>query len=153
VQRSCFRTCLASDVDDIVQETLLGFWQALIDGRLEGLTVDNWKEEFNLDRIGEYLCGIARNVRRAFYRGLQRRKSVDLPADACAPAVSCPVVLSEIQAAIQQCKPAQRETFMLKQHGWSTAEIAEKQAIPDATVRTHLARARGSLKEILKDYE
>ncbi len=153
VHKNCTGTCLSSHVDDIVQESLSRLWQQLRDGRMGELTMDNWKDPAILEMIGKRLFGIARNVRFEFYRRLPSHESLRDQATVWAPAAGCPVVLSEIQAAIQKCKPAQQEAFLLNQLGWSTAEIAAQQGVPEATVRTRLSRARGGLKKILKDYE
>lgn len=153
VHRNCNGTSLASLVDDIVQESFSRFWQQLRDGRMGPLTLGNWKDRLTLDMIEKRLFGIARNVRFEFYRRFPRHETIHDQATVRAPATSCPVVLSEIQAAIQKCKPAHQETFLLKQEGWSTADIATKQGVAAPTVRTNYSRARRDLREILKDYD
>ena len=153
VNGDCRGSYLASHADDIVQETFSRFWQALLNGVLEDVTVHNWMDKEHLKRIRKHLFGSARFVRFEFYRSLRGRELLDDPAIIRAPAAACPIVLSEIQAAIQQCTPAQQETFLLRQQGLSHEEIAARHSVPVETVRTHLFRARRRLRKILKDYE
>jgi DNA-directed RNA polymerase specialized sigma24 family protein len=151
--RQCGGTSLESQVDDMVQEAFNQLWLALSAGRRPGITIDNWKDKPHKEWIRKTLYGSAKFTRYKLYRrgrecltGVRLEFVYDYP-------VGCRVVLSEIQAALQQCTAIQRETFVLRHQGWSHGEIAEIQGgIPEATVRTNFRRARARLQKILKDY-
>jgi RNA polymerase sigma factor (sigma-70 family) len=152
VRRRCIGTRLESEVEDIVQEAFSRLWQALIAGRRKDLTIHNWKQNANLASIRKQLFGTAKFARWEFYRRQSERETCETPASLLSISDACPVALSEIQAAIQKCTPTQRDTFLLKEEGWTNSEIAAKHGVPVATVRTNYFRARKCLKKILKDY-
>lgn len=152
VRRRCMGTLLASEVEDIVQEAFSRLWQALIAGRLEELTIHNWKDEPHIQRTRTTLFGVANFIRLECYRRLEGREFVKDPTSVGAPAVACPVVLSEIRDAVEQCPPAQRDTFLLVHQGWGYADIAAHQGVELGTVRANYFRARIRLQESLKDY-
>lgn len=152
VARKCKGTPLESEAEDIERGAFSQLWQALLAGELPDVTVHNWKEEARLRWIRARLFGGAKFTRFDFYRRRRRWESIVDRAIVCTPNPGCPVVMGEIQAAIEQCTPAQREAFELTQDGWSPSEIAAKRGVSPATVRTNLHRARLGLMERLKDY-
>ena len=61
-------------------------------------------------------------------------------------------VVDQVQAALQQLNPAFREVLVLREiSGYTYEEIASKQRIPVATVKSRLNRARRQMKELLQE--
>ncbi len=137
-----FRTKVGDEVEDLVQQTLLGCIESC-DRVTEG--------EFRA-----YLFGIARN---RLYDRLRRRQAVDLDIDCIAHCGTSP---SQKVARNQQ----ERLLLLAMQHipvhsqivlelayweGMSGREIAQVLDISEHTVRSRMARARAALRQRLNE--
>ena len=61
-------------------------------------------------------------------------------------------VVDQVQTALDQLKPNFREVLILRElAGYTYEEIAAKQRIPLATVKSRLNRARKQMLELLKE--
>jgi len=59
----------------------------------------------------------------------------------------------DLQSAIERLSPEHREVVVLREfEGLSYEEIAQALGVPRGTVESRLHRARGELREMLKDY-
>ena len=136
------------DAEDVCQEAFLRAFRSL--------------DSFNLDyRFSTWLFTIGY---RLCLNSLRSRKDVTADLDFTAlPTADVPVdtgsALSEearqlkdlVWEAVDRLSTAQRATVLLcYRYGQGCAEIAEVLQLPVATVKSHLHRARGRLKDILE---
>lgn len=142
--RSVLRTVVlltpsVDDAHDVVQES---FARAL--GR--------WSTVSTLDRPHEWVRRVAVNAaldlgrREASRRSIVRRLSARPDVVPVADGTSVDVV-----RALQQLKPAQRRAVVLHYLlDLDVQAIAQETGVPASTVRTHLARGRAALAQLLR---
>lgn len=121
------------DAQDVYQDVFLRFFQQSADG---------WDGE----RTKAWLLRTAVNRCTDLSRFRLRRRTIPLESitDLAAPPEQA---ASELWEAVASLPPKFRTVVHLHYaEGYSTAEIARILSIPDATVRTRLARAREKLK-------
>jgi RNA polymerase sigma-70 factor, ECF subfamily len=142
LRRYAVVTLRAGDLaDDLVQETVL---QALDRRAL-------WTHDSNLQG---WLCRILRNRYVDHLRWAQRRQHVGMEE---ASGIGCPprqvdrLALRDLGAALAALDPALRRTMILAGvQGWTADEVAQRLAIPVATVRTRVFRARRAMQGVLE---
>ena len=149
-RRQCGRR--NAEAEDVAQEAFLRLFQALHAGRFPGVTIDNWNKAPYLKDIRTFLFGSPRFIRLDFYRRQKRWNSLNDPRAVPERSSECPSVQCDIDEAIEQCTPDQRETFLRKQEGETLRENAEEQGLTPSTVRSRYLRARDFLQERLKEY-
>lgn len=91
---------------------------------------------FGSQELGYTICGDE----------LEARLSIAEPADVWTEKNAC---YSSLSAALSLLNAEQREAILLKADGYTGAEIARKQAVPQSTVRTRLHYARKYLQKSL----
>jgi len=139
----------AADAEDVVQETFTGAYRGLsgFEGRS---SVATW-----LTRI---LVTQAARWRRDRKRPMEPLNSVSAlraagelrTTEGGAAAVERRL---DLHAAIEQLSPEHRQVLVLREfEGLSYEEIAQVLGVPRGTVESRLHRARGELREKLKDY-
>jgi RNA polymerase sigma factor (sigma-70 family) len=127
--------------DDLAQETFLHAHRRLADYRGDA-------------RFSTWLCGIAhnhfRNARRSLSRSTPQPALPELP-DEHAPSPARMVALHEdLTAALAQLEHEQQTALHLfYQQGLTHPEIAMVAGWPLGTVKTHLARGKDKLRQLL----
>lgn len=130
----------AALADDLAQETFVSAWRGLV--RFQGGSA-----------VATWLLGIAHN----HWRNARRRVRPDAPLDEPGtpePAVGAGTMESDLHhdltAALAQLDPDERLALHLAyQQGLSHGEIAALLDWPVGTVKTHLARGKGRLRQLL----
>ncbi len=142
--RLAWRLCggYEADAEDIVQEAFLRAYRAL----------DRYDER---NRFSAWFYRIlvrqAANHRR--WRGLRRRWNADAPGEIADPRPAPqgdPAIRAQIRAALDGLTRSQRECFVLVQlEGFSAREAAAITGKAEGTVKSHLQRARNTLRSQL----
>lgn len=123
------------DVPDAAQEVFLAAWRKLATVRQD-------------DALGGWLCAIARNTARQFFR---RRTDVRPPGDE--PAAPSHAAL-DLLGEVQRLPEAYRETLMLRfVEGMTGPEIAARTGLTPGSVRVNLHRGVQLLRERLSQLE
>ncbi len=141
--------------EDLAQETFVAAWQRLTDGET--------RPELAAEKIGPWLCGIARNLTNNWLRRTTReRKSQHVPVEENAIPDSLPSpatveseseISREAQAALlwetlRHIPSNYREPLVLfYQKGASIREIAATLDLSEACVKQRISRGRAMLKE------
>jgi RNA polymerase sigma-70 factor (ECF subfamily) len=130
----------AADADDIAQETFLAVWEGA-GGYRGGSSVRSW------------LCAIAwrkaKSAQRSWFRS--RAREADWRAEPPAPGAS-PEDRLAVKAALLALPIEQRAAVALcLAEGFSHAEAAETLGAPLGTVKSHVARGRARLLEVLSE--
>ena len=143
--RGFLRRLLASaaDADDIAQETFLAAWEGARDYR-GGASVRSW------------LCAIAWRKARTAQRSWFRRRTREAGYQAEAPSEDEPRASVEDRLAVKQALLAlpieQRAAVALcLADGFSHAEAAQILSAPLGTVKSHVARGRARLLQVLSE--
>jgi RNA polymerase sigma factor (sigma-70 family) len=138
-----------SDGDEIVAETFTLAFAA--------------RSRFNTEGSARaWLFGICANVMRGNRRSASRRRRAyerayegdyeDSSEEAIASALDAERQSATLRRAIAALRPAEREVLLLHAlGGLSGVEIAEALALAPSTVRSHLFRARSSLRPQLRN--
>jgi RNA polymerase sigma factor (sigma-70 family) len=133
----------AADVDDLVQETWL---RALMKPPREGFSLRAW------------LAGLARNVAHERRRAERRRGELELrasdahgasvpPTDDPADVVARFELVRRVFAFVDELAEPQRTTLLRRYlDGLEPAEIARREGLPDATVRSRVKRGLDELR-------
>ena len=126
-----------ADADDITQNVLLKLYQNEGDFRSES-HMKNW------------LIRVTINECRSAYRSLWRKtENIEDYMDTLAlPDREHRELLEAVMALPRKYRTA---IYLFYYEGYSTREMAELLSLPEATVRTHLARGRARLKTILTE--
>ena len=94
-----------------------------------------------------YLYRIAMNRIASEHR--KKKETDELPAEPAADGGD-PAVVAQVQEALAQLEPEQREIVLLREYdGLSYDQIAQLLKIPVGTVRSRLFRAKLALRELL----
>jgi RNA polymerase sigma-70 factor (ECF subfamily) len=144
--RGFLRRLLASpaDADDIAQETFLAAWEGAGAYR-GGSSVRSW------------LCAIAwrkaRSAQRSWFRSRAREKDWQAEAASSGLGEGAPVEdRLAVKAALTALPIEQRAAVALcLAEGFSHAEAAEALGAPLGTVKSHVARGRARLLEVLSE--
>ena len=134
----------AADADDLTQDTFLRAWRALPEFRAES-SARTW-----LLSIARRACAdaIRRNQRR---RRITERARGELAAGGGAGATADAGLRVELDELLAALDHDQRAAFVLTQVlGCSYAETAEVCGTRIGTVRSRVARARGTLVELVR---
>ena len=107
--------------------------------------------------FGAWFYAIVRNVARTASRAGARRAALapELDPDADLPAAiaSDPGVASDLQRALDALPPMQQACVRLCDvEGFTSVEAAAMLGVGDATIRTHLHRARRQLRAAMQAY-
>ena len=139
-----FRTAFSymksrADADDITQNVLLKLY------RYEG----DFQSEAHLKN---WLIRVTINECKSAVRSLWRKTEniEDYVNSLTMPSREHSDLLEAVMALPKKYRTA---LYLFYYEGYSTAEMAELLSLPEATVRTHLARARAKLKTILTEAE
>jgi RNA polymerase sigma-70 factor (ECF subfamily) len=129
----------AALADDLAQETFVQAWRSLV--RYHGGSA-----------FSTWLLGIAHNQWRNFRRRRQHDSLDDVPG--AEPAVTSTIAQSDLRhdlaAALDHLDPEEQMALHLAyQQGLSHAEIAALLNWPVGTVKTHLARGKNRLRQLL----
>jgi RNA polymerase sigma-70 factor, ECF subfamily len=129
----------SSDAEDVLQETFIGAFKGLRSFE-ERSSVKTW-----LTRI---LVMQAAQLRRSRKRRMTQPMEDSIPTGAGSPEIGL-----DVQAAIGKLSPEHREILVLREfEQMSYEEIAQVLGVPRGTVESRLHRARGEMREKLKDY-
>ena len=137
------RTQSWHDADDLLQQTFLKAWQAR-ESFTAGTNLDAW------------LATIMRNVLYDHLRRSRENADIDHHANdlqlARPPSQESAMALRELDRALDQLPPAQREAVLLiGQDGLSYDEAAARAAVPVGTVRSRVSRGRETLHCMFRD--
>ena len=134
----------AHDLEDLMQEILLGLWRAL--PRFRG---DSSERTFVL-RVA-HNRGISFSVARRHRRTteLTEADQISDPAPLAEEKVIVEQRRDRLFEAIRRLPEIQRQTVMLHLEGLSQREIAQVQGISETNVGVRLTRARKSLRVLL----
>ena len=126
-----------ADADDITQNVLLKLY------RYEG-------DFQNESHMKNWLIRVTINECRSAYRSLWRKtENIEDYMDTLAlPDREHRELLEAVMALPRKYRTA---IYLFYYEGYSTREMAELLSLPEATVRTHLARGRARLKTILTE--
>lgn len=126
-----------ADADDITQNVLLKLY------RYEG----DFQSESHMKN---WLIRVTINECRSAYRSLWRKtENIEDYMDTLAlPGPEHRELLEAVMALPRKYRTA---IYLFYYEGYSTREMAELLSLPEATVRTHLARGRARLKTILTE--
>ena len=128
-----------ADADDVTQNVLLKLY------RYEG----DFQSEAHLKN---WLIRVTINECKSAVRSLWRRTE-DLDDYVNSLAMPTQDHSDLLEAVMALPKKYRVAIYLYYYEGYSTAEMAELLSLPEATVRTHLARARAKLKTILTEAE
>ena len=128
-----------ADADDITQNVLLKLYR--YDGTFE-----------NDAHIRNWLIRVTINECKSAVRSLWRQTESleDYVNSLAMPTQEHSDLLEAVLALPKKYRTA---VYLYYYEGYSTAEMAELLSLPEATVRTHLARARAKLRTILTEAE
>ena len=126
-----------ADADDITQNVLLKLY------RYEG----DFQSESHMKN---WLIRVTINECRSAYRSLWRKTEniEDYMNTLALPGPEHRELLEAVMALPRKYRTA---IYLFYYEGYSTREMAELLSLPEATVRTHLARARARLKSLLTE--
>ncbi|WP_344214834.1 RNA polymerase sigma factor [Kribbella sancticallisti] len=148
------RTSSWAAAEDVVQATFLAVWRRARDGRIDAITLESARPLLLV--MAGYECG---NVLRAARRQKALRDRIELidqtgtvpdHAGVAASKVDDERAMSDIRRILDKIPAKQREVVELVI--WaecSLADAARALGIPEGTVKSRLARARGSLAGLL----
>ena len=126
-----------SDLDDIVEETLIVIWR-----RIDDVPVDAERA---------WMIGVARNVLRNAKRSWYRRRAMEktLSPSALSPSAEDIVLADEaVTIALASLSAVDREVLLLKVwDGCSNAEIAAIVMMPETSVAVRVSRAQAHFRE------
>ena len=134
-----------AQAEDVVQEVFLKIWQ-----QREKIT--------EVEHFNAYVFRMCRNNAIDQLRKLSREsllQSVLLQPDEAQPVGSDEMLLAKevrekLQEAVAQLPPQQKKIFLLhKEKGWKPEEIAREMDLSVSTVRNHLFRAVGGIRQYL----
>lgn len=126
-----------ADADDITQNVLLKLY------RYEG----DFESESHLKN---WLIRVTINECKSAFRSIWRRTE-DIEDYVNSLVMPSQEHTDLLEAVMKLPKKYRVAIYLFYYEGYSTAEIAQLLSIPDATVRTHLARGREKLKTILTE--
>lgn len=128
-----------ADADDVTQNVLLKLYRT--DGTFE-----------NESHIKHWLIRVTINECKSAVRSLWRQTESleDYVNSLAMPTQDHSDLLEAVLALPKKYRVA---IYLYYYEGYSTAEMAELLSLPEATVRTHLARARAKLRTILTEAE
>lgn len=126
-----------TDADDITQNVLLKLY------RYEG-------DFENESHLKNWLIRVTINECKSAYRSIWRRTE-DIEDYVNSLVMPTQEHADLLEAVMQLPKKYRVAIYLFYYEGYSTAEIAQLTAVPEATVRTHLARGREKLKTILTE--
>lgn len=137
----------AMEAESITQETFIRLWRAL--------------PRYRTDKpLLPYLITIATNLYRDMWRKAQRtvEEDIDEMAEWLSAESDDPEdhllqeeVLAQLARAVESLPPHYRTVIALRYDaGWSYQQIAEALDLPLNTVRTHLRRAKATLRKYLE---
>ena len=130
----------AADADDLVQETLLRCWSAR----------HRFQPETN---FGAWSRVVMRNTFLSSHR--RDRFHGDLPEEAfdriegTQGGQDLALDLRDVERALDQLNPDERDAVMLAAQGISGADAAAQLAILESTFKSRLARGRGHLRDLV----
>jgi RNA polymerase sigma factor (sigma-70 family) len=138
-------------VDDLLQELYLqsiGFLSAVANHDAENHEdARRW-----LCRVATNRCRLEHRQRSRWQRLLERFAAWNGTPQSTA-AVEDRERTAEIDAALDRLPPSQREVVVLRYFcNWNSREIGEVLEMPEATVRSHLAKARRQLARDLAEW-
>lgn len=129
----------AADAEDVLQEALIGAFRGLRSFEARS-SVKTW-----LTRILV--------IQAAQWRRSRRRRITEPMEDSIPAADRGPETAMDVQAALGQLSPEHREVLALREfEQMSYEEIAQVLGVPRGTVESRIHRARGEMREKLKDY-
>lgn len=129
----------AALADDLSQSTFLRGWQKLADFR--GGSFRGW------------ICTIAYRLHIEHVRRFSASHELQNEGETAEVAQSSPGCGMDIDQAIDALSAEQRQAILLSSAaGMSHAEIAESTGWPLGTVKSHIARAKARLRELLEAY-
>lgn len=140
------RTGAPDDADDVAQETLMRMYRylATYDGRARFTT---WLYRLVANAAADLHRDRARRARGR--RDYQRHGPVAIagPVDPDRPAIDEARALARLEAFLGVLSDRQRQAFdLVDLQGYSPAEAAEMLELEPGTVRTHLFRARRTIR-------
>lgn len=130
-----------AEAEEVVQEAFIRAWS-------------HWRRISSYDRPRMWVARVAyrlavsrwRKARTSLAGWLRHGPPPDVPGPEAAPVA--------LLAALQQVPNAQRRALVLHHMaGYSVAEIAEMEGVPDGTVKARLSRGRRRLAGLLADDE
>ena len=136
-----------ADAEDIVQRV----FQALPRASYRG-TATLWAYLYRAAVNGSVNLLRARRRREQLTQDLSREVGLGLRREQASPETQVleGELLACVARALLQVKPRHRRVLVLRiQHGLSNIEIAEREAVPPATVATWLRRGREELRSVL----
>ena len=139
----------ATDAEDVLQETFTGALKGF--GSFEGRSsVKTWMTRILVTQVARWRRSErVRQTRRLQTDGGETTDPAVMSSD---HAVSSGQRL-DLNAAIAKLSPEHREVIVLREYdGLSYDEISQVLRVPRGTVESRLHRARGELRERLKDY-
>lgn len=127
------------DAEDIVQETFVGIWEQLRQGK----TIDNMKA---------YLYMAVRNRALGFMKSKQEFISIDDCDEVSDYDIDTSERDARIWKAVDRLPERCREIFLMsKRDGMSNEEISEELNLSIQTVKNQISKAFKSLREALSD--
>ena len=130
----------AADADDLVQETMLRCWSA--------------REKFQPEtNFGAWSRVVMRNTflsshRRDRFHGYLPDEAFDR-IEGTTGGQDLALELQDVEWAIEQLSPDERDAVMLAAHGVSGADAAAQLSILQTTFKSRLARGRGHLRNLI----
>ncbi len=126
-----------NEAQDVAQDTFL---RALERERQTPPALRPW--------LAASIHGIARNRRRAARRR-EEREGLAARAEA-APVANLAMRQEVVEAVLRLKEPFRSTVVMTYELGWTPSEIADREGIAEATVRSRLHRAHATLRETLR---
>jgi RNA polymerase sigma-70 factor (ECF subfamily) len=132
-----------NDADDIAQETFIAVWTSARSYRGGG-SVKSW--------LFSIAWRKAKGAQRGWFRRTQRDTGWQAASELEQPRDTAPAERLAVRRALSSLSLDQRAAVMLcLAHGFSHAEASEALDIPLGTIKSHVARGRDKLREVLGD--
>ena len=123
--------------EDVFQDVFLNCFEQLRSGK-------------EIQNLKGYLLSAAHNRCLNVIRDRKYPEDIDGMADTLPTRDSDPALQQDLQAALQQVSPDNREALLLCEYqGYSYEEIARITSVPVSTVRKRIFRARQKLRTLL----
>jgi RNA polymerase sigma-70 factor, ECF subfamily len=141
----------ASDAEDILQETLLGAYEALHSFESRS-SVKTWLSRILVRQAARHHR--SQKVRRkAQPVSLSEESQAMLEGSTAGPTADREAVRMDVMDVLQSLSAEHREIIVLRDlNGLSYQQISEVLGVPAGTVESRIFRARQELKTLLKDY-
>lgn len=137
----------AEAVERLTVDTFSEFWCTLSRGNCPWVTAQNWQEVEHETTIRIVLYRIARFAKiRSYLRDQRWITNVENDKLVQSLKREAPIPSLDLLAILECCPPAEREALVLREDGWTDAEIAERQGVKESTVRGRRSRARQLLQ-------